>query len=163
MKSYLTRLEAYVARWLFRRVVEQGYHHFDRTSEVLSILGEEWSRMFTEDNTVTQVFDLQECFNRAMGKPSEPVSVPAADPLDHNTWPEIPKDPCGRTFDGKLYHGIECKCPTSQPPDRPLPARTRPRPARNMTEMYERARWKCERCGKMNEWGQPTCPCNHKR
>lgn len=39
----------------------------------------------------------------------------------------------------------------------------RPRPARNMTEMYERARWKCERCGKMNEWGQPTCPCNHKR
>ena len=74
MKSRLTRLERWVARWLFRRVVKQGYHHFERTEETLEILGDEWGRMFTEDNKPTQVECLEECFYRAMDyRPAWPL------------------------------------------------------------------------------------------
>lgn len=73
-----------------------------------------------------------------------PVTVanPQEDRLDWRNWPTIPKDPEGRTLTG--VH---------------VPARRWPSGAKNMEEMYRRARWKCERCGKMNEWGTPTCPC----
>lgn len=75
--------------------------------------------------------------------------------LDHTQWPEIPKDPCSRTFDGKVTHGEGCKCPPSRLVNR--------RGHKTIGDIYDAGAWKCENCGRKNAWGTPTCRCRHKR
>lgn len=38
----------------------------------------------------------------------------------------------------------------------------RPDPS-GISQMYERGAWNCERCGRKNAWGSPSCRCTRSR
>lgn len=62
----LTKLEIRVARWLFKRIVRQGYTHEFRTISVLQLLFEAWRAEFTEDNINTQDEHLMYCVQQGL-------------------------------------------------------------------------------------------------
>lgn len=61
----MSQIELIIAYWLFGRAVRQGAHR-DRITQLLMMLRIRFADEFTEDNHVTQVTFLSECFGDAM-------------------------------------------------------------------------------------------------